>query len=85
MTAALVAAGFDMSRFTVSVGLWAEGNPDPPGVLPVATMGEAVVEASTNGVTDVNVTPYTLMGDDYWAELGRVWGGATGAGTTATS
>ena len=85
VTAALVAAGFDMSRFTVSVGLWAEGNPDPPGVLPVATMGEAVVEASTNGVTDVNVTPYTLMGDDYWAELGRVWGGATGAGTTATS
>lgn len=84
VTAALAGAGYDMSRFTISVGLWAPGNPDPPGVLPVATVGEAVVAAETNGVTDVNVTPYTLMGDAYWAELARVWGGtrASGAATS---
>lgn len=84
VTAALDEARFEMSRFTVSVGLWAAGNTDPPGVLPVATMGEAVVEAATNGVTDVNVTPYTLMGEEYWVELGRVWGG-TGASGSASS
>ncbi len=81
VTSALADAGYDMSRFTISVGLWAPGNPDPPGVLPAATMGEAVVEAETNGVTDVNVTPYTLLTDPYWAELARVWGGAGSSGS----
>ncbi|WP_171467162.1 hypothetical protein [Cellulosimicrobium sp. 72-3] len=69
LTAALATAGFDMSRITVSVGLWAGGG----GATDPETMAEAVSLAATNGVRSVNVTPYSLMGDAYWTALASVW------------
>ena len=70
LTAALAVAGFDMSRITVSVGLWAGG----VETITPETMAEAVALAATNGVRAVNVTPYSLMTDEYWTALASVWG-----------
>ncbi len=68
-TAALAAAGYDTSRITISVGLWAgRGRNIEP-----ETMAEGVSFAATNGVRSVNVTPYSLMGDAYWTALASVW------------
>lgn len=72
-TAALAAAGYDMARFTMSVGLWA--SVDPAVAIPAATMAPTVVAAATHGVTDVNVTPVSLMTDEYWSALRDVWVG----------
>ncbi|MFF8345858.1 hypothetical protein ACF049_05855 [Cellulosimicrobium funkei] len=69
LTAALAAAGYDTSRITISVGLWAgRGRSIEP-----ETMAEGVSFAATNGVRSVNVTPYSLMGDAYWTALASVW------------
>lgn len=75
LTRSLADAGYDMSRFIVSVGLWSGSSSDStrapiaPGVLDVAVRG-----AATSGVTDVNVTPYALMTDAHWDVLSSVWG-----------
>lgn len=73
VTAALAAAGYEPSRFTISVGLWARSIADPNGRISTSTMVEAVREAATNGVTDVNLTPLSLMTDADWTALGSVW------------
>ena len=74
LTTSLADAGYDMSRFIVSVGLWSgRSSDDPqapiaPGVLDVAVRG-----AATHGVNDVNVTPYSLFSDAHWAVLADAW------------
>ena len=73
VTAGLEEAGYDMSRFTVSVGMWAPFSVDPPGVLSADLLTQAVEEAATNGVTHVNVTPASLLTDEDWAALAAVW------------
>lgn len=73
VTAALAEAGYDMSRVEVSVGLWAPGNLDPPGRIPTQTLVEAVRAAETHGITDVNVTPLSLVTDEDWPALAAVW------------
>ena len=74
-TSALNSAGLDPSRFVLSVGLWrGAANADPPGRITPDELEGAVRAAGTNGVTDVNVTPYTLMTDDHWTALARAWG-----------
>jgi len=70
-TAALAAAGYDMSRFTMSVGLWAQV--EPPVAIAPEVMAQTVTAAATNGVTDVNVTPVSLMTDAHWTALREVW------------
>ncbi|MDQ0425174.1 hypothetical protein [Cellulomonas iranensis] len=72
-TAALVAAGEDMSRFVLSVGLWAPASLDPPGALPASALAEAVGSAQTAGATHVNVTPASLLSDEDWAALTDLW------------
>jgi hypothetical protein len=74
LTGSLQAAGYDMSRFIVSVGLWA-GPPsaEPPDRIAPAVLGEAVAAADGNGVSAVNVTPYSLMTDAHWKALARAW------------
>jgi len=74
VTADLAAAGYDMSRFTMSVGLWAPTSVDPPGRLSSADLGQAVRDATTHGVADVAVTPLSLMTDQDWDVLAAVWG-----------
>lgn len=73
LTAALDAAGYEMSRFTISVGLWAAGQTNPSNRISSATMVEAVRAAQTNGVTDVGVTPLSLLVDEDWTALASVW------------
>ncbi|MBD7918930.1 hypothetical protein H9657_11665 [Cellulomonas sp. Sa3CUA2] len=73
LTAALAGEGYDMSRFTISVGMWAPGSVDPPDAISPELMAEAVEQAATNGVTDVNVTPTSLLTDEDWAALAAVW------------
>ena len=36
-------------------------------------MADAVRAVQTNGGTSVNVTPYDLMSEAYWAALSDVW------------
>ena len=78
MTAALEDAGFDMSRFTVSVGLWSGRATAEDGgseeSIPAETLQEAVGLAATNGITSVNVSPLSLMTDEDWQALATVWG-----------
>lgn len=73
LTAGLRAGGYDMSLFTISVGMWAPGIVDPPNALPTETMAQAVTQAATNGITYVNVTPVSLLTDSDWAALGELW------------
>lgn len=65
--------GLDMSRLTVSVGLWER----PPGtrVGPIGTSRflAALRAAESHGITSVNVTPLSLMSDPYWKALASVW------------
>ncbi|MEL7975235.1 hypothetical protein AAG589_05180 [Isoptericola sp. F-RaC21] len=77
LTAALEAAGFGMSRFTMSVGLWAgSADADPPQAIPPALMAETVRAAGTHGVEDVNVTPYSHLTAGHWSALRSAWGEA---------
>ncbi|MGC3995151.1 MAG: hypothetical protein QM779_13725 [Propionicimonas sp.] len=75
VTAALKDAGFDMTRFIISVGLW-KGDTQVENLdsISAAELGVAVGEAATNGIIDVNVTPYSLMTDAHWASLETAWG-----------
>ncbi|MEU2200180.1 hypothetical protein [Isoptericola sp. NPDC019482] len=74
LTGALQTAGYDMSRFTMSVGLWAgSADADPPRAIAPGLMGETVEAAATHGITDVNVTPLSHLSDAHWAILGEVW------------
>ncbi len=75
-TEALAASGQDLSRFTMSVGLWERV--DPPVAIPSTTMAQTVTAAGTNGITHVNVTPVSLMTPEYWDALRTVWAGADG-------
>lgn len=78
LTAALAAAGYDMSSLEVSVGLWAPGHVDPTDRISTQTLVEAVQAARTHGITDVNVTPLSLVTDEDWAALARVWDAESG-------
>lgn len=71
VTADLAAAGYDMSRFTMSVGLWSTRE------VPPEMFGAAVASAETNGITHVNVTPLSLMSDADWDALAAVWNPAS--------
>lgn len=73
LTAALAAAGYDMSRFEMSVGLWAPGVVYEAQRIPTQTLVEAVRAAETHGITDVNVTPLSLVTDEDWPALAAVW------------
>lgn len=72
LTAALAGAGFDMSRITISVGLWAGSSGSTARITP-EDMARAVTLAATNGVRAVNVTPLSFMTDEYWSALASVW------------
>ncbi|MCD9198580.1 hypothetical protein [Aeromicrobium wangtongii] len=65
--------GLDMSRLTVSVGVW--DRPPGPRVRPISTSRfvAALRAAETHGITSVNVTPLSLMSDPYWKALASVW------------
>lgn len=74
LTAGLRDAGFDMSRFIVSAGLWrGDITLDEPDRISAAELAVVAAGAGTNGITAVNVTPYSLMSDDLWTALSRVW------------
>lgn len=74
LTAALAAGGYDMSRFTMSVGLWkGPANADPPGRISPDELGRAVKAAQTNGIADVNATPFSLFTDAHWTALADAW------------
>ncbi|WP_166140672.1 hypothetical protein [Nocardioides ochotonae] len=77
IASALRAAGEDMSRFTMSVGLWAQTSVDDEAISP-DTLVRSVRAARTNGITSVNVTPVSLMDDALWRALARAWHPATG-------
>lgn len=67
-------AGYDMSRFTTSVGLWAgAADADPPQAIPPALMAETLDAAATHGITDVNVTPLSHLSPAHWATLETLW------------
>jgi hypothetical protein len=72
LTAALAGAGFDMSRITVSVGLWAGSSASTARISP-EVMARAATLAATNGVRAVNVTPLSFMTDEHWSALASVW------------
>ncbi|ACQ78604.1 conserved hypothetical protein [Beutenbergia cavernae DSM 12333] len=72
LTAALAEAGYDMSRLTMSVGLW-KGRADDPTSIEPGELAGAVRRAATNGITSVNVTPYSMMSAEHWAALAAVW------------
>ncbi|MFE6969979.1 hypothetical protein [Isoptericola sp. NPDC057653] len=75
LTGALEDEGFDMSRFTMSVGLWAgSADADPPQSITPRLMTRTIEAAGTHGVTAVNVTPLSHLSDAHWAALAKVWG-----------
>lgn len=78
LTSTLATAGYDMSQLEISVGLWAPGHVDPTDRISTQTLVEAVQDAQTNGITDVNVTPLSLMTDEDWTALGALWRHVTG-------
>lgn len=69
VTAELTRSGIPADRVTVSVGLWDE---EPEAISP-QDMVAGVRAAGTNGITAVNVTPYSLMTEEHWAALNEVW------------
>jgi len=74
VTAGLEAAGLDMSRFTISVGLWVRGpGGDVEEAITPARLVDSVRAAQTHGITSVNVTPLRLMSDAAWSALASVW------------
>ena len=74
LTAALRAAGYDMSRLMPSVGLWTTSpRASLPQTISADTLAEAVRSAVTNGITAVNVTPYSLMTPAQWEALAEAW------------
>ncbi|MFI2102633.1 hypothetical protein ACH436_05035 [Isoptericola sp. NPDC019693] len=82
LTGSLEAAGFDMSRFTMSVGLWAaSADADPPLAISPERMAATLEAADTHGVVDVNVTPLSHLSAAHWATLDQVWGGAAPSGS----
>ncbi|MFD6175820.1 MULTISPECIES: hypothetical protein [unclassified Isoptericola] len=86
LTGALEDAGYDMSRFTMSVGLWAgAADADPPQAISPAVMTATLAAASTHGITDVNVTPLSHLSPAHWAALGAVWGPAARPGSVSPS
>jgi hypothetical protein len=75
LTASLAGAGYDMARFIVSVGLWSgASSDDPQRPIRPAVLDVAVRGAATHGVTNVNVTPYSLMTEAHWEVLHAAWG-----------
>ncbi|MFC7876377.1 hypothetical protein [Isoptericola sp. NPDC057391] len=86
LTAALEEAGYDMSRFTVSVGLWAgAADADPPQAITPGRMAETAEAAGTHGVTDVNVTPLSHLSDAHWAAFAELWGPSSAPGSVSPS
>ncbi|MEN5072866.1 hypothetical protein ABE437_03535 [Isoptericola cucumis] len=74
LTRGLQDAGYDMGRFTVSVGQWAgSADADPPRAISPQVLAEAVDAATGNGVEDVNVTPLSHLSDAHWEALASVW------------
>lgn len=74
VTGSLQGAGFDTTRFIVSVGLWmSPANDEPSDRIGPEELGAAVTAAEANGIEAVNVTPYSLMTDAHWAALRAAW------------
>lgn len=71
VTAALARSDLPMDKLTVSVGLWEHGA--PTGSISPREMAGVVAAAGTNGITSVNVTPYTLLTPGHWNALNGVW------------
>ena len=69
--AELAESDIPMEQFIVSVGLWDLSQPDDS--ISAGLMARGVRAASTNGVTAVNVTPFTLMTPEHWSALNEVW------------
>lgn len=67
MAASLGAA--QLSRVTMSVGLWARDG----RVLDPQTMAQAVRWSASHGVTSVSVTPLVLMTPGHWDALAGAW------------
>lgn len=55
-------------RFTMSTGLWARG-----GTVPAQDMAESLRAAAEAGAPAVAVTPASMMADEHWAALERLW------------
>lgn len=80
VTATLLHSGIPTDTFTMSVGLWDEGpsadettSGSSQAAIPPQDMADAVRATRAQGVTAINVTPYTLMTDEHWAALNEVW------------
>lgn len=74
LTKRLAEGGYDMSMFIISVGLWRGSiSGDELGTITPAELTQVVRGASTNGITNVNVTPYSLMTPEHWTALAEVW------------
>lgn len=69
--AELSGSDIPMEKFIVSVGLWDLSQPDDS--ISAGLMARGVRAASTNGITAVNVTPFTLMTPEHWSALSEVW------------
>ncbi|TNC42458.1 hypothetical protein [Mumia zhuanghuii] len=80
LTAALQRAGYDMERFILSIGVWTTGRTadGARAIIAPQTFEVAVRDAATHGITDVNVTPYSLLSAEYWQVLASVWGDQEG-------
>ncbi|WP_129788853.1 hypothetical protein [Promicromonospora panici] len=72
VAAALADADAPADGFTMSVGLW-DHRAGPRGRISPQDMAGAVRAVQAHGITSVNVTPYDLMSDAYWAALSDVW------------
>jgi hypothetical protein len=85
LIAGLEQAGLDMTRITVSVGLWeGDENAIPQRAITPEELGVAVSSAETHGVTSVGVNPVRLMSDDHWSALTSAWGPAPTTSTATT-
>jgi hypothetical protein len=80
VTAALAQSGLPADKLTISVGLWDEGpaagsavSGNNQAAISPQDMAGGVRDAGTNGITAVNVTPYTLMTPEHWTALNKVW------------
>ncbi len=77
VTAALRDGGYDMTRFLVSVGLWGDRSTGKARRITTTALDSAVRSAATNGITNVNVTPYSLMTAGDWDVLRSAWADTT--------
>ncbi len=66
--AAVITSRYPGNRFIMSVGLW-----DREGAITPEELQTAMLSSQDGGLSDLFITPSSMLTDDHWAILARSW------------